>query len=302
MKRRISLALTATALLLLASAKLFGQTTGVSHPEDLDDTQPAIPSDGSHYVKPTHDSVSATVTIATPAPTPVLQQRVPTYASSPQYTPQTTQLQPTDPALAVTDDPNSGVVTSVPVGPDEIPIGTRLKATLQQPISTQTTRQGTRFTATLSSDVTRNGLVLLPAGSTIYGRITQIHGGRRISGPSAIRLQPETISLPDGTTYAMRAEVTDLDHFEDSHVNGEGTIVGNTHPGETAAAVGLTTTSAVIAGAVIGGGVGAVVGLGVGAGAATIWWLKHDRQQELPTGTQMVFTLNDPMHISPVAH
>jgi hypothetical protein len=53
---------------------------------------------------------------------------------------------------------------------------------------------------------------------------------------------------------------------------------------------------------VIGGGVGAVVGLGVGAGAATIWWLKHDRQQELASGTSIVFTLNTPLQISPASH
>jgi hypothetical protein len=204
--------------------------------------------------------------------------------------------------MGAVPDPDGQIVTDVPAGPNELPIGARLPATLQQPISTQTTLQGTRFTAALSADVSRNGVVLLPAGSIVYGRITHIHGGRRISGPSAIRLQPDSVSLPDGTVYPVRAEVTDLDHYADSHVNEEGTIVGNTHPGQTAAAVGLTTTTAVVAGAVIGGGVGAVVGLGVGAGVATVWWLKHDRQQELPTGTQIVFTLNTPLHLSATAH
>ena len=85
-------------------------------------------------------------------------------------------------------------------------------------------------------------------------------------------------------------------------VNNEGTIVGNSHPGQTAAAIGLTTASAVVVGAVVGGGVGAVVGLGVGAGAATVWWLRHDRQQELPIGTSIVFTLNTPLQLAPTAH
>jgi hypothetical protein len=58
----------------------------------------------------------------------------------------------------------------------------------------------------------------------------------------------------------------------------------------------------VVVGAVIAGPVGAGVGLGVGAGAAGIWWLKHDRQQELPTGTQIVFTLNTPLQLNPAAH
>jgi hypothetical protein len=296
MKMKFSLPL-AAALVLLAGAPLYGQMTGTSHPEDLDDTQPVLTPDASHYVPPSH---AATVTAAMPASAqaaPVLYRRNPAAAPV-----QTAAANPADPTLAVTNDVNSGVVTDVPpVGPNALPIGATLKATLQQPISTETTAAGTRFTAALSSDVARNGMVLLPAGSLVYGRITHIHGGLRIGGPSAIRLHPDSVSLPDGTTYTLHAEVTDLDHAA-SHVNPEGTIVGNTNPAQTAAAVGLTTTSAVVAGAMIGGGVGAVVGLGVGAGAATIWWLRRDRQQELPTGTEIVFTLNTPLQCNPATH
>ena len=293
MKMKLSLML--AAAVLLTGAPLFAQTTGTSHPEDLDDTR-QLPPDAqtSHYVPPSHTTPAATVTVTTPAPTePVLYRR---------NTQAPTQTAALNPAAGTPADPDGEIVTDVPVGPNELPIGARLPATLQQPISTQTTLQGTRFTATLSADVSRNGVVLLPAGSIVYGRITHIHGGRRISGPSAIRLQPASVSLPDGTVYPIRAEVTDLDHYADSHVNDEGTIVGNTHPGQTAAAVGLTTTTAVVAGAVIAGPVGAGIGLGIGAGAATVWWLKHDRQQELPTGTQIVFTLNTPLQLAPTAH
>lgn len=296
MKMKLSIAL-AAAFVLLPVLQLRAQMTGTSHPEDLDDTKPTVPVDGTHYVKPSPAAPMATDPVAaTPPAAPVLYQHGTAYA------PVQTASANNDPTLNVTDNINSGVVTSVAIGPNELPIGTRLTATIQQPISTQTTPAGSRFTAAISTDVTRNGVVFLPAGSIVYGRITQIHGGRRISGPSAIRLQPDSVSLPDGTTYKLNAEVTDLDHFNDSHVNSEGTIVGNVHPGTTAAAVGFTTTSAVVAGAVVGGGVGAVVGLGVGAGVAGIWWLKHDRQQELPTGTEMIFTLNTPLQLHPTAH
>ncbi len=292
MKMKFSLPI-AASVLMFTSAPLFAQTTGTSHPEDLDDTQSVTTPDAmtSHYVPPSHATPSATVTVTTPAPsTPTLHQRNP-------------PMQTASVTIGAASDPDGQIVTEVPVGPNELPIGTRLNGSLQQPISTKTTLQaGSRFTATLSAEVSRNGIVLLPAGSIVYGRITRIHGGRRISGPSAIRLRPDSVSLPDGTVYPILAEVTDLDHYANSHVNNEGTIVGNTHPGETAAAVGLTTASAVVVGAVVGGGVGAVVGLGVGAGAATVWWLRHDRQQELPTGTSIVFTLNTPLQLAPTAH
>ena len=295
MKMKLSLPL--VAILLVTGVPLFAQTTGTSHPEDMDDTRQLAPdASDSHYVAPTHATPSATVTLTTPAPsTPVFIGR---NSQNTQIPTQTASVN----TMGAVGDPDGQIVTDVPVGPNELPIGTRLNGTLLQPISTKTTQPGTRFSATLSADVGRNGVIFLPAGSTVYGRITHIHGGRRISGSSAIRLQPDSVSLPDGTVYPIRAEVTDLDHYANSHVNDEGTIVGNSHPGQTAAAFGLATGSAVVVGAVVGGGVGAVVGLGVGAGVATIWWLKHDRQQELPSGTSIVFTLNTPLQLAPTAH
>jgi hypothetical protein len=291
LKMKFSLPL-AASVLIVTGAPLMAQTTGTSHPEEMDDTHQLAPdASESHYVAPSHATPTATVTVTTTAPaTPVLIQRNPPVQTASVTT------------MAAVSDPDGQIVTEVPVGPNELPIGTRLNGTLQQPISTKTTQQGSRFTATLSAEVSRNGVVLLPAGSIVYGRITRIHGGRRISGPSAIRLRPDSVSLPDGTVYPILAEVTDLDHYANSHVNNEGTIVGNSHPGQTAAAIGLTTASAVVVGAVVGGGVGAVVGLGVGAGAATVWWLRHDRQQELPIGTSIVFTLNTPLQLAPTAH
>ncbi len=157
----------------------------------MDDTR-ELPADASesHYVAPSHAAPSATVTVTVPAaPTPILYQRNPPV--------QTASVTP----VGAVGDPDGQIVTEVPLGPNDLPIGTQLNGTLQQPISTKTTQAGSRFTATLTTEVTRNGVVLLPAGSIVFGRVTRIHGGRRISGPSAIRLQAESISLPDGTVF-----------------------------------------------------------------------------------------------------
>jgi hypothetical protein len=297
MKTTTTLSLTAAAILC---AHALGQTTGTSHPELLNDTPPPAPVD--HYVPPAH--ATATTTATTPAATfTVVGPPVATYpdAATPGYaSPQSNGLvRRAEPVPVVTDDINSGIVTAVPVGPDELGAATVLKATLGEDISTKSTIAGTRFTAVLTQNAGHDGRVLLPTGSLISGRIAQIHGGRRIGGNAAIRLQPEKVTLPDGTSYRIAAQVIDLDHFEDSHVNGEGTIIANGHPKQTAAALGLTTGSAVVAGAVIGGGVGAVVGLGVGAGVGAVWWLKHDREQLLPQGTEIVLSLDSPLQLTP---
>jgi hypothetical protein len=287
--------LTAAGLLLI-SASGYAQMSGQSHPELLPDDISTAPTPAPRPVTPPAPVVRQAQTFENTMPA------VPT-SGSPQNvaSSQTLVIRPQSSSNVVTDDVNSGIVTEVNIGPNELPAGTSLRGTLSASLSTNETRPGAPFSAVLVADVLRNGVVLIPAGSTVTGKVTQVRGGRAIGGPAAIRLQPKAVTLPDGTTYGIEAEVTDLDHFQGSHVNSEGTIVGNTNAKATAAALGLTTTSAVVAGAMLGGGVGAVVGLGVGAGAGTIWWFKHDRQQTLPEGTEIVFTLNNNLLVTPVA-
>ncbi len=91
------------------------------------------------------------------------------------------------------------------------------------------------------------------------------------TGRASIRLQPDFITFPDGTSHRLHAELIDLDNFADAHVNAEGTVIGTEHPKATIAALGLTTASAAAAGALIGGGVGAGSGAAIGVGAGAVY-------------------------------
>jgi hypothetical protein len=293
----------AAALTVMPASTLFAQTadqmTGVSHPDE--NITISAPADDSHYVKP---SAATPTDTASPVlhqhpgdPTVVYGTYKPYVASGVQAPVQTAEVRHMNQPTVITDDPNSGVVIDVPTGENELPLGTVLKANLQDDISTKMTAEGTKFTAVLNADIGRQGKVLVPSGTLIHGRITEVRGGRHFGAAAAIHLQPDSLTLPDGTTYRLNAQVTDLDNFRDSHVNSEGTIVNNSNAKATAAALGLTTGSAVVAGAMIGGGVGAVVGLGVGAGVGAVWWLRRDRQQNLPKGTEIVFMLDNSLQL-----
>jgi len=313
----------AAALMLLPTVHLFAQTTGVSNPDAVEDTVATPATAGSHYTKPTtpapnpfaapnpklHDHadsgivygaykpyVPPTATAATAATAPAGTNDAAVVYST--YKPSVTSS--TKPAPFVASDDNSGVVKSGPLGANELTMGTQLTAALQLPISTSVTKAGAHFTAVLQEDISRYGVVLLPIGTVIHGRITRVQGGRRAGIPPSIHLQTDTLSLPNGTVYKLAAEVTALDHVRASHVTPEGTIVGNSHAKSTAFAFALTTTSSTMAGALIGGGPGALAGLGIGAGISTIGWLLRDRQEELPAGTEIVFSLEDKMLINPV--
>lgn len=278
MKPQIALALVFATLPALAQ-----QQTGVSRPPDtqVEDLPLAAPS---HPAKPS----AAIPETDLPAPAPDVYKP---YRGS-GVTLHTRTEAPVD--------PDAEIVTSVPRRPNELPMGTAFRIRLRDEIATESTQSNTPFTAELAENVESSGRVVLPAGSTVEGTITQIRGGKRIRGAALIHLQAQAIILPDGTRIPLRAAVIDTDQYANTRVDEEGNILRKDHVGATLAAMSLTTGGAAAAGAVIGGGVGALVGAGVGAGLSTAWWLKQDRQTHLPKDTLIVLGLTEPLVIRPL--
>ncbi len=201
--------------------------------------------------------------------------------------------------VAVTDDVNSGIVTHVVSGPNEIPDGTVVKVRLSQQLSTATARVGTAFLAEVTEPVMKDGRVIIPTGALLNGRITMVHGGGRIGGPAAIRLDPRSVTLADGSHYVLRARVIDTDRIAELRVDDEGTIVRRDWNKKTLAALALTTGGSAAAGAMLGGVPGALIGAGIGAGAGGVVMLKQSHQEVLPKDTAVTFCLTVPMHTTP---
>ena len=197
-------------------------------------------------------------------------------------------------------NPDGMVVTSVPEREGELREGTLLKTQILQNLSTKTTLEGTRFTAQLTEAIERNGRVIIPVGSILEGRVSEVHGGRRITGAAALHLETRDNTLPDGTHYVVHAQLIDTGKSE-FRVTGEGTLKRKDHTKETLAVMSLTTGSAAVAGGLLGGGVGAAIGAGIGAGVSTVIWLKQDRQATLPKDVSLVFSLTTPMVLTPLS-
>jgi len=129
--------------------------------------------------------------------------------------------------------------------------------------------------------------------------VTQVHGGRRISGAASMHLETMDVMLPDGTHYIAHAQLIDLGR-SDFKVTDEGTLKRKDHTKETLAVVGGVTGAGAATGAVVGGGVGAIVGASIGAGVSTVIWLKQDRQATLDKDVPLVFSLTTPMILTPL--
>lgn len=192
------------------------------------------------------------------------------------------------------EDIDAQIVTSVPEREGEINEGTLLRVRMRERLSTATTEPGTKFTAEVMESITNHGRVIIPIGSILEGHVTAVHAGRRISGAASLHLEPENVTLPDGTVYPIHAQLIDttLGNF---NIDREGTLKRRDRVKETLAVSALATGGGAVAGALIGGGVGAVVGAGVGAGASTVMWLKQERQATLDKDSRLVFSLTTPL-------
>ncbi|GAC1416399.1 MAG: hypothetical protein NVSMB62_05960 [Acidobacteriaceae bacterium] len=309
-----NLAWLALGALVAATPGLAAQEgrTGVSVPQPV-----VADSSEADSAAPAKSKPSAASTAASAAPSVVYGAYVPYHSTGTgsEAAPHPAATAPYDPDAGIvtaasisqrrplvtdpTPPTDAQIVTRVPTRPDEIDDGTLIKARLGETLSTLTTQPGSRFTAQVSEPVMQEGRVYIPAGSVLEGRVTWVSGGKRIGGRAAIHLEPQRVTLPDGTTYAIHARVIDTSSWQNTTVDREGSIIRRDNMKATLEAGGLATGGAMAAGAVLAGPPGALIGAGIGAGATAIVWFKQDRQAQLPKDLGVVFSLTAPLSVTP---
>jgi hypothetical protein len=143
----------------------------------------------------------------------------------------------------------------------------------------------------------QGGQVLIPAGSEIDGHVVDVSRGHT-GGHGTMRLQPEAVTLPNGTHFTIHAEVTGT-HGSHTRVGDEGTIRPDSRVKRDSIEYGGAVGTGVIVGAVVAGPAGALTGGLIGAGAVTVHLLVNHPQATLDSGTLLVFQLTDPLYLAP---
>ena len=278
-------------VVLASPAALVAQMQGVSHPEQI-----PVTTSPEGIGQPI---VYETPAVAAPAKElksrPVLTATV----AEPRNMPQEESAAAARERAMTTLPANSdGLIVERVAGPaNAMPVGAMMKVRMLESLSSKKTTAGAEFSAELSEPMERDGRVLLPAGTLVRGRVTDVHAGKRVSGQASMHLLPNSVVLPDGTVYPLRAQVIDTSLYRSESVDSEGTIVKSDHAKGTVAAIGLATGSGAAVGGVLGGWPGALVGAGVSAGISTVVWLRQDHQTEVPAGTSLTLQLTQPLEV-----
>ncbi|MGD9587525.1 MAG: hypothetical protein AB7Q37_09940 [Pyrinomonadaceae bacterium] len=184
--------------------------------------------------------------------------------------------QPSTPAAATS--PGSTVKTTFTPVSDAviiIPAGTELILELHEEISTETAREGDRFTARIISPTEISG-------AAVEGRITRITRPGRIKRRSEIQLSFNRIILTHdrwSNFDALLVEALPAKGDNVKRVDNEGLAQGDRPYKGDLTKIGAATGTGLTVGAIAGGPVGAAVGAGVGAafgvGAVVVERGKH---------------------------
>jgi len=164
-----------------------------------------------------------------------------------------------------------------------IPAGTRLSVRTIDGIDSAKNHVGDRFEASLEEPLTVDGKVVLPKGTSVYGRLEEAKTSGTFTGRSELRLALTEIVV-NGQTVPLVSREYELSGKSRGASTAKRTVGG--------AAVGS------IIGAIAGGGKGAAIGAGVGgaAGAGSEIITKGD-QVKIPSETLLDFTLEQNMSV-----
>ena len=172
--------------------------------------------------------------------------------------------------------------------------GTAVYMKLQSTLATFMNKPGDQFWGTISQPVMESGKVVIPAGSTVVGRVTKVSEPRRLAGKPTIGLHPDSVTLPNGSKYALSAVLVDTSLRDGSDVNEEGQFKGNGHDSHDTRETAVGGGAGLVLGALMGGAKGGLIGAGVGAGATMAHWLIKRRSATLAAGTVLIFEISRP--------
>ena len=120
-------------------------------------------------------------------------------------------------------------IPQAPVRRIQLTTGTPIKMRLETAISGKHAKPNRLFSANVTEPVALNGETIIPAGTTVSGRIARIVNSRRIQGRPTIDLRPDKLIFADGRTVSISAVVVDTGNPRRFDVDEEGRI--KTPPG-----------------------------------------------------------------------
>lgn len=182
--------------------------------------------------------------------------------------------------------------------------GQRMRARMNDSLSSKTAQVGTIFTANITEPVYSNtGVLVIPTGSTVTGRVTSVQRARGQGKPGSIDVTFYSLKTPNGARRAINGTLTEL-YTDDAKSDSEGTASGDKMKNRKLIFIGGGGAGGAVLGAAVGGGKGALIGGLLGAGAGFLGdRLTKGEEAEVRSGTEFGVYLNQsislPKYVEP---
>src|SRR5712691_7079467 len=141
--------------------------------------------------------------------------------------------------------------------PVVVPAGTVIPVTLTSRVSTKNSKDGDGIYGKTTFPITVNNKIVIPEGSFVRGRITELKRPGRVKGKGEITLNFQTLVLPNGITIPLYTSLRGAGGAGER--KGEATVQGDSSKGDDAKTVGTDAAGGGLIGVIGGGGKGAAV-------------------------------------------
>lgn len=200
------------------------------------------------------------------------------------------------PPLNQTNATSATVPTSVS---GDVPAGTEIRATLDTPLSSKTSKPGDRFTATISQPVQSANGVVVPTGARVEGEVSESEQGKTIPalrGKGALNLRFRDIVLPNGKTVPLVATLVSVNNTSGKTIaDNEGQVESGTRGKDVAKDVGIGAGVGTVGGLIFGS---PLKGLAIGALAGGGYVLAtNGKNVNLPAQTGLVIRLDETLSV-----
>jgi hypothetical protein len=166
-----------------------------------------------------------------------------------------------------------------------VPSGTRLEVELLDSVSSAESAVGDGVSARMAEDVVVDGTIAIPAGATLGGRVTEARGLKKIGGRALLRVEFDTVDLPQGSApiraafYRQGKSETKKDAATIGGAAAGGALLGRLLSKDNEA-------RGTAAGAVVGGAAGTAIAAGT-----------KGEEIVLPSGTRLTLHLQGPVTV-----
>lgn len=167
-----------------------------------------------------------------------------------------------------------------------------IRVRMEDTITSRNARVGDRFRTIVVDPIYAGGVEVIPAASTIVGRVTSVKRAERKSKAGTMGVQFISVQLPNGMTRAINGSLTDVTG-DNTNYDDEGQVTGRSSTKRNVVFIGGGAATGALIGAIAGGGKGAGIGAGVGAGLGVAGaFFSKGKEAEVKPGTEFGVILN----------